>query len=241
MAKKPVPAKPLRMPHTVNNKPAPKYPKPGCVIAFEHINYQGRWALICSSYPNLNKIGFKNIISSIKIAHHVVVNIYQHINYKGDMMALYHNEANLKNRHYIDRTILLQFDGKKKLGNLNNKVSAIRVFFYADAFPVRPKKGCARIFERSNYQGDSMEVCFSHPNLQITDYHHGTSSIWVGPHTDVVLYEDIKYGGKKVEFTKDHANITSVVSHRWLASENDSVRVFSMKLVCKEVRAEVTK
>jgi len=195
----PIPVTPVKPPHPQVPIPAPVK---GCVIAFEHINYQGRWLRICGSVPNFVSLKFNDITSSAKVGPSTVVDFFEHVDYKGRVLRLTESNPNFV-----------------KL-NFNDIASSVRVSI---TFPIplprpvdppkpvlppkRPVKGCAMIFEHINFEGKYMIVCNQDvPNFVPLGWNDITSSILVGSDTKAVLYEHINYGGKQISFVADNAN-----------------------------------
>lgn len=217
---KPLP-KPKIIPKII---PRPK-PRIGCIIAFAHRNYAGKWMRVCGSVPNFVKVHWNDKTTSIRVPFLTYAIIYQHINYKGKAKKITHNIPHLK-----------------KIG-FDNMTSSIRVFRIKPApkplpkptikpkphvvQPKFPGKGCVMMFEHINFRGRWLRTCGSIPNFVKYKYNDILSSVKVGPLTKVILFEDINYKGKHITLLK---NVPNLVRLKW-NDKASSLRVFLYKKI----------
>jgi len=216
---------------------APFRPAKGCVLVFEHINYEGNWASFCGNVANLIPLGFNDLISSIKVPSDVKAVLYADVNYGGRTIEFTADEPNFVNKNY------------------NDIASSIKLFLYpvvivlpkphvdpvvitpkpADPKPRRPSPGCVRLFEHVNYAGKSVELCYSNSDFTKINFNDIASSVWIGTSTKVALYEHVAYGGRVYRFTKDEPNFTKF---GWLNDSISSAKVYSMEKKCENLSIE---
>jgi len=58
------------------------------IIVYEHRDYKGEWKVIAEDASDLRKLGFNDIISSIKVGKHCKAELFEHVNYAGKRMEL---------------------------------------------------------------------------------------------------------------------------------------------------------
>jgi len=191
--------------------PVPE-PDKGCVVLFEHVNYEGKWMRVCGSIENLVPLGWNDIASSIKVGPSTQATLYEQINYKGKTLDVKNNNPNFVLSGYHDKASSIKVS------------SIIPEPILQPPAPEVPEHGCVFMYENINYGGKWMRVCGSIANFVPLGWNGILSSVKVGPDTKATFYHDINYAGTDISFTTNHPDFNLL---KWndIAS---SVRVFKL-------------
>ena len=209
---------------TTNYKSAQLGPGASMVI-FEFIDFIGQRMYIENNVPNFDSIDWNLPLSSVVVVNKNCISLYEHCDFKGTKKTYCSNTPNL-----------LDFNGKASSYVVGNHPFSIhQLEFYGgqlieadpkeiheclfeinlDNFARSVKKnwkhvprGCARFYEQCNFQGAFQDICEDTP-VVLSTLNDKFSSVRLGRHASVVIFEHNNYGGK---YTYISTNSKSLVN-----------------------------
>ncbi len=195
----------------------PPVPQNGCMVAFQNADYKGKFKKICNNrIANLGSWGFSNKISSITVGPHTRVFLWDLASYHGKKIMLTKNISNLGSLHFNDKTTSL-------------KVQRIP----PPSPPPHATRGCAVFFVNANYKGKWRKVCGNLINIKSIKFQRKLSSIQVGPHTLVTLWDHASYRGQSFKTLRSIPNLTP----KGWNDKATSAKVFVYRPVPRMVRS----
>jgi hypothetical protein len=206
---KPRPIKPVvPRPRPIIDLP-PAVPRSGCVIVFQHINYQGKWLYVCGSVKDLRKSRFNNLISSVKVGHMTEAKFYDGFNFRGKYLSLNRDNSNLVKVRFNDLASSIKLLTTRPRPRPRPPVVP-RPQKPIKVAPNSPRTGCVLVFQHIKYSGRWAHICGSVPNLAIARLDNAISSLKVGKQTKVILYSGLNYTGRKVIFIHNNNNMVRI-------------------------------
>lgn len=160
--------------------------KKNCAVIYEHPNYQGKHTTLCAKYNDLRRIGFNNIVSSIRLGDETSIRIYDRADFQGSYLKITRNIHHLEKWADKVGSIVIKHGLKPTLPD-----------------KLKAREGCALVYQKHDYKGNFMEICSAVEFLRPMGFEDTISSVRVGKHTSLRLYEHRNFVGKYGTFTHD--------------------------------------
>jgi hypothetical protein len=131
----------------------PRRPSKGCVLVFEHCNYQGRWRQLCFDVPNLARYSFSRNISSVKVFQGIKATFFVGANFKGASQVWTRDDSCFVKRKFNDKAFSVRIRKRVVPGPKPRPLPPKPVPRPIVPAPKHPKTGCIFMFQHANYLG----------------------------------------------------------------------------------------